>query len=251
MEHDTGAYGGGSGTDDVIGREAPPRAGRRRRGVAVAAGAVLLVGGGGAAALAASTTPSPSPSGAPAPSPSASPEAGAPQKTRPQGGGYGLRGLGGALHGQLTVPKGETYEEVLVQRGTVSAVSPTSLEVRSADGYSHTYTLNAQTQVDGKAGDVSTLAVDDTVGVLAGTDSTARVVTERGNGHRLPRGEATPGAPSDGGPWSGRGPGKRRDGTPPSATPPSATPPSATPPSATPGGAGWGVPSAQGATRTA
>ena len=249
MEYDTGApFGGGpqddgtaqldgTGQPDVIGTEAA-RGSRRRKGMAVAAGAVILVGGGGAAALAASTSPSPGPT---APGTSGS-EGTGPEATRPapgtegapgRMGGRGGAGLlgGGALHGQLTVRgSGGAYEDVLVQRGTVTAVSPTSLAVRSADGYSHTYTLNASTEIDGKKGDTSSLAVNDTVGVLAGSDSTARYVVERRAG-RLggERGPMPGGAPNGEG-WSPHGlpGGPGREGVAPGAP--------ATPNSSTPGG---------------
>lgn len=52
-------------------------------------------------------------------------------------------------HGQLTLqaPKGE--RTVDLQRGTVDAVSPTSITVVSPDGFTQTYTVAAKTRVRG------------------------------------------------------------------------------------------------------
>jgi hypothetical protein len=72
-------------------------------------------------------------------------------------GGFGLGGpmAGLALHGEFVVPDGDGgYQTVVSQRGKVTAVSDTSLSVRSSDGFTATYQLT-----------------DDTV-VLAGTDGT-------------------------------------------------------------------------------
>ena len=240
MEIDTGTPDEGQRPADVFGTE-PARSGRgRRRGAAIAVGAVVIVGGGAAAALAAGTSPSatpspagPSSSGTPSYGPGARGEGGPGHHGRGPGGVRGLEGS--ALHGTLTVPSAGGYEQVLVQRGTVTAVSPTSLAVKSPDGYTHTYVLNSATRVDGTVGDTSSLAVDDTVRVLAAEDSTARIVHERG---------ARPeGAPPAGGP-EGRLPGEglRHRGAVPGTTPegvapsPSTSGSSRTLPGATAGG---------------
>ena len=241
MEIDPGAPLGDRPAD-VVGTEPrrPSWTGGRGRGAAIAVGAVVLVGGGGAAALAASSTPTPAPSSPGTPgygAPSTAPSEGAPGRGPGRGRG-GLPGLGaGALHGTLTVPAAGAYEEVLVQRGTVTAVTPTSLIVKSADGYTHTYVLNGSTRVNGKVGDASSLAVDDKVGVLAGSDSTARIVHERGEARAgLPEG-----TPPSGGP-EGRGRGQHRGAPVPGETPSGAAPAPSTPnssrslPGATSGG---------------
>ena len=93
-------------------------------------------------------------------------------------GGKGLLGgmmggplLGAPLHGSYVVedPDGG-YRTVLSQRGEVTAVSSTSLTVRSADGFTTTYRLTDDTAVlsgpDGtddveKGADVAVTAVRD------------------------------------------------------------------------------------------
>ncbi|WP_258805356.1 DUF5666 domain-containing protein [Pseudarthrobacter sp. NS4] len=52
------------------------------------------------------------------------------------------------LHGESVVKKADgTFETVLGQRGTVESVSDTSITVRSDDGYTQTYTVNAETRI--------------------------------------------------------------------------------------------------------
>lgn len=83
-------------------------------------------------------------------------------------GGFGMGGLGGAVHGQVTVPKpGGGYQTVDVQRGTVTAVSSSSITVKSADGYSATYVVSSSTEVNAQAAGIGTVKVGDTVGLMA------------------------------------------------------------------------------------
>ena len=238
MEHETGTP---EGPADVVG-QGGQGATRARRTATVATGVAIAVAAGGAA-WAASGTETESPSASPSqtesaspsasPSPSASGEAGVPGHGRghleggtevPDGAdpaesategpgrwGRGLPhgpGLGGVLHGEAVVPDGEAYRDVAFQRGTVSAVSPTSLTVKSEDGFSRTYVLDADTVVDGTQGDASTLAEGDTVCVLAdvdGSTATATRVQERELGGAGVFGEGP-------GRWGGRGPhGPRGD----------------------------------------
>ena len=69
---------------------------------------------------------------------------------RPGKGGpgrHGEFGLGGALHGEFIVEKdGGGYQTVATQRGEVTAVSKDAITVKSADGYSRTYTLTEPTR---------------------------------------------------------------------------------------------------------
>ncbi|WP_104042881.1 DUF5666 domain-containing protein [Arthrobacter sp. ZGTC412] len=52
------------------------------------------------------------------------------------------------LHSESVVKKADgTFETILEQRGTVDAVSATSIIVKSEDGYSQTYTVNAETTI--------------------------------------------------------------------------------------------------------
>jgi hypothetical protein len=164
----------------------PPRWQRWRpaRPVAIAGVAVMALAGGAgvgyaathstakpaadASAIAAVATPIPTPSAAP---------------VRPPGWrGLGARfsfsagplrlGLGGAgggvIHGEFTVPKaGGGYESLEVQSGTVTAVSATSVTVKSADGYSLTYTVTSKTLVDAQAAGIGSVKKGDSVFVTA------------------------------------------------------------------------------------
>jgi hypothetical protein len=83
---------------------------------------------------------------------------------------HGMRGLGpaGAIRGELVVPDGKGgFKTVKVQRGEVTAVSPTSLTVKSPDGVSQTYVLDATTKVNGGRATVASIRVGHKVGVLA------------------------------------------------------------------------------------
>lgn len=75
----------------------------------------------------------------------------------------GVPGMGSLLHGEHVVetPDGD-YVEIAVQNGQITAVSATSITVRSEDGYSRTYTINADTKirVDRAGADAGALAVD-------------------------------------------------------------------------------------------
>ena len=99
------------------------------------------------------------------------------------GGVGGLGGLGGgAIHGQLTVPKsGGGYQTVDVQSGTVSSVSPTSITVKSADGFTATYAVTSSTEVNAESAGIGSVKSGDTVFVMAttsGSSATASDVTD-------------------------------------------------------------------------
>jgi hypothetical protein len=85
------------------------------------------------------------------------------------GGGLGFGGVfGDVLHGQFTAPKaGGGYQTVDVQRGTVTAVSSSSITVKSADGYLATYAVASSTEVDAQARGIGTVKSGDTVSVTA------------------------------------------------------------------------------------
>ena len=157
-----------------------PRRGPRL--VGLLAVAVLALAGGGAIAYVAthagnnvSTLASrgSAQSSGPSPAPSAPSE----PKHGPDGfgrfGGLGFEGMagpgpGGVVHGQVTVPKsGGGYQTVDVQRGTVTAVSSSSITVKSADGYSATYAVSSSTEVNAQAAGIGTVKDGDTVAVMA------------------------------------------------------------------------------------
>ena len=82
-----------------------------------------------------------------------------------------------SLHGEFVVPDGAGgYTTVLTQTGTVTAISPTSITVRSEDGYSQTYVIP---NTAGNAG--MPFAVDDEVVVRATRDGQTATVTNIGN----------------------------------------------------------------------
>ena len=176
----------------------PPRRPRWRPGrpVAIAGVAVVALAGGGGigyaathsltakaadtAALAAS-----SPSATPSPSASGPPGSGHGWRSFPGGPGrvFGPLGLGGGvLHGQLTVPKsGGGYQTVDVQDGTVTAVSTGSVTVKSADGFTATYTVTSKTVVTAEAPGIASVKKGDTVFVTAtvsGSTATAASVVD-------------------------------------------------------------------------
>ena len=171
------------------------------RRVAVLAGVIgvgVLTGAGVAVAATGSSSPAPAPSASPPPSasaPSTSPlppkgppkdlpwrilHRGGPFAVGPAGPGL-LGGLFGAVHGTVVVPKpGGGYQTVAFQNGKVTAVSSTSITLRSADGYSHTYQVTSTTMVNaqrdgiGSIKDGNQVMVDATV---SGSTTTAvRVV---------------------------------------------------------------------------
>ena len=105
---------------------------------------------------------------------------------KPGGRDGGMRGgMRGALHGELTVPQadGTGTEVILVQRGTVTAVSSTSLSVKSTDGFTSTYTVSSSTRVRAAGGDkISGVKVGATVNVVS-TKAKAALMVGGGGDH--------------------------------------------------------------------
>ena len=106
------------------------------------------------------------------------------------GGQHGQRGaLGGpgpadvgatSLHGEFVVPDGAGgYTTELTQTGTITATSPTSITVRSEDGYSQTYVIPSTA---GNAG--APFAMNDPVVVRATRNGQTATVTNIGNPHQ-------------------------------------------------------------------
>ena len=150
-----------------------PRSWSRRpyilAGVAVAA----LLGGAGAA-LAATNSPTPlsSPSAAaatPAPSPGSSGLPPGPGFHRFGGGfGFGFGRLFGALHGQFVVAKpGGGYQTVDMQTGQVTAVSTTSITLKSADGFTKSYVVTSSTLVDAQRDGIGSVKIGNQATMLA------------------------------------------------------------------------------------
>ena len=162
----------------------PPRPRRRTSALALVAAGVVggtaiglssgaFASGGSSqptAAVAASTPPAHGAHGAPD------------RRGGGRGGGHNWFGQSGrALHGTATIPKaGGGYEQLVLQRGAVTAVSPTSLVVTSTDGFVATYVLTAATKVKAATDDIAALKVTDKVAVVAtvtgGVQQATRVI---------------------------------------------------------------------------
>jgi hypothetical protein len=118
---------------------------------------------------------------------------GGPNGQHGAGGGLGPAAVGPmSLHGEFVVPDGTGgYTTELTQTGTVTAISPTSITVRSEDGFSQTYVIP---NTAGNAG--SPFAVDARVVVRATRNGQTATVTNIGNPQQDgPSGPAGPGAP--------------------------------------------------------
>ncbi|WP_436497916.1 hypothetical protein [Actinokineospora sp. HUAS TT18] len=118
---------------------------------------------------------------------------GGPGMGGPNGGG---RGLMGALHGEFVVSDGNGgYTTKLTQTGEVTEVSDSAITAKSVDGYTKTYTIDADTvRAAVEAGDTVTV-----IATPSGDSATADSVSTRGAG----------------GPGMGPGGGNQPPGAPP------------------------------------
>lgn len=133
-------------------RPTPHRASRRTRTtVRWAATGLLtlgLAGAGGVAVMAASNGTDGQPTSGASASPSASANPGQHHHGRGHRGDWFPVGPARApLHGEFVVPKGQSTATVLVQRGQITAVSSTSVTVKSSDGYTATYALGTSSKL--------------------------------------------------------------------------------------------------------
>ncbi len=139
---------------------------RPRRPVAIAGVAIVALAGGAGVGYAATQLLATGSTAQTAVLSAASPSA----ASAPAGAGpLGLIGLAaGVLHGQFTVPRsGGGYQTVDVQDGTVTAVSPGSVTVKSADGFTASYTVTSKTLVDARAAGIGAVHKGDTIVVTA------------------------------------------------------------------------------------
>jgi len=83
------------------------------------------------------------------------------------------------LHADVVVRAKDGYRTVVLQHGTVVSVSPTSLQLRSPDGFTATYAVNADTFIrkGHKSGQSSALAAGDSVLVLAARSGSTLTAT--------------------------------------------------------------------------
>jgi pyruvate/2-oxoglutarate dehydrogenase complex dihydrolipoamide acyltransferase (E2) component len=90
---------------------------------------------------------------------------------------------GGVVHGQVVVPKsGGGYQTLDLQRGQVTAVSSTSVTVKSSDGYTASYAVTGSTIVDAKAAGIGSVKTGDTVVITAtvsGSTATAASIMDQ------------------------------------------------------------------------
>lgn len=145
---------------------------KRWRLAGTVAAVLVTTAAGGVAWATTNADPTPTPSASPSASPSApSGTPSAPGERGKPGKGLGHRGmigLGGALHGEFVVPKeGGGYQTIATQRGEVTAVSKDSITVKSADGYSRTYTLTEDTLVNAARDGIDDVKTGNTVTVMA------------------------------------------------------------------------------------
>jgi hypothetical protein len=153
-------------------------------GVAVAA----LLGGAGAALAATNSSGTPATQSAvvstPAPSPSPGQFGTGGKRYRHFGVRFGLGGgLFGVLHGQFVVAKpGGGDQTVDVQNGQVTAVSNTSITLKSSDGFTMSYVIASSTLVDAQRDGIGSVKTGNQVSVLAtvsGRTATATSITDR------------------------------------------------------------------------
>ena len=158
---------------------------RRTKITLLVGGAVLAIAGVGTGlALAQGGNPSPPPA---PPSSTAPAPPGMHHGRGPHWDGH--RGPGGLLariqHGEATVSTNSGYQIIDIQRGTVDSVSSGQLTVRSADGFSATYTVDSSTKIrkNRKTVDINQVVVNDRVMVLAtnsGNTATATHINDTG-----------------------------------------------------------------------
>jgi hypothetical protein len=163
-----------------------------RSGAALRAAGWVTVGAvavGGVATAATTTSSDPSKPAASNATNAATPPANAKKKWGKRGGELG-RLEGRLLHGQFVVRGKDNKPTTLAeQRGTVSAVSPTSISptsisLTSTDGFSQTYVVNVDTKVriDRKKSSIADVKLGQTATVIAGvsgTTETAKRIVER------------------------------------------------------------------------
>jgi hypothetical protein len=141
--------------------------------------ALIGIGGGVAFATSGSSTPTSTLTAATTPTSGSNTPTDGPSKRKH----HGL--LDRAEHGQVTVRAKTGTEVIDLQRGLVTAVSPTSITVKSQDGFSATYVVNSTTKVrkTGQQSAIGNVANGDNVVIAAihsGTTDTAKRIGDHG-----------------------------------------------------------------------
>jgi hypothetical protein len=98
-------------------------------------------------------------------------------------GGPGGFGHFGGLHGEFTIrkPDGSGFQTMATQKGEVTAVSPSSITVKSEDGFSRTYSVDENTVVGSGRDGIGTVKTGDTVhvaGIIEGGQAKAAAVID-------------------------------------------------------------------------
>jgi hypothetical protein len=94
----------------------------------------------------------------------------------------------GAIHGQFVAPKpGGGYQTIDTQRGTVTAVSSSSITVKSRDGFTKTYRVTSSTHVAARRAGIGTVKTGQTVSVLATVSGSSATATQIVDFSSLPK----------------------------------------------------------------
>ncbi len=172
-----------------------PRPPKRRRSLRL-----WVLGGGVAVAVAtAVSVASIASAQSPSPQPSVSASAAAPKAPTGPGGGPGFGGKRGpvgfgglgpgsgrALHGEFVTAKpGGGFQTVDIQQGQVTAVSTSSITVKSDDGFTKSYTVTASTLVDAQRDGIGSVKVGDTVSIAATVNGGAATATDITDGSQI------------------------------------------------------------------
>ena len=155
---------------EAPGSPAPRRENRRLLAAGAVAGGLLLGAFGVAAAqtdpappTTATTRPAAS---APAPGPDDPRRAGRGLKRR--GPGHrGMGKMGGVVRGETVTRNGSGFRTIATQTGTVTEVSPSSVTVRSDDGFLRRYAVDENTMVNAGRDGIGDVRQGDTVRVRA------------------------------------------------------------------------------------
>ncbi|HVV23569.1 MAG TPA: hypothetical protein VHF06_29300 [Pseudonocardiaceae bacterium] len=157
---------------------------KRTKLVLVAGTAALALAGigGGVAFASGGSTPPTTSSTAPSATASGTPSSAAKHAHHPR---RLLGRLGRVEHGEVTVGTKHGDRVVDVQRGQVTAVSATSVTVRSGDGFTATYAVNSTSKIraDKKQAAISSVHDGDQVAVVAlrsGGTATVRGLRDAG-----------------------------------------------------------------------
>jgi hypothetical protein len=162
------------------------RARTRRPYILVAVAVAALLGGAGAAlVVTGSGKPVPAHNASAAgPAPSS-----APSPALPGAAGPGTRQAApgraadpSVLHGQYVLRQpGGGYQTIDLQNGVITAVSRTSVTLRSGDGFTHRYVVTRSTVIDAGHGGITSVKVGDDASVQAtvtGSSATATSLTD-------------------------------------------------------------------------